>query len=164
LTFATADPAAGARPGSSMATAPTVTIEKASAQADPTNTSPILFTVTFSTPVTGFTPADIKFSGSTAPGTLTAAVTGTGASYTVTYTPAGPTVTINQAAAQSDPTNTPPIVFDVAFSTAVTGFDASDISFTGSTVGGAIAAQVSGSGATYAVSVTGITGTGTVVA
>ena len=35
-----------------------------------------------------------------------------------------PTVTINQAAGQADPTNASPINFTVVFSEAVTGFDA----------------------------------------
>src|SRR5207237_3367417 len=41
------------------ATAPTVTINQAIGQADPTNVSPINFTVVFSEPVTGFTSADV---------------------------------------------------------------------------------------------------------
>ena len=44
-------------------TAPTVIINQAAAQADPTNTSPINFTVVFSEPVTGFTGADVALSG-----------------------------------------------------------------------------------------------------
>ena len=38
-------------------TAPTVTINQAAGQADPTNAIPINFTVVFSEPVTGFRPA-----------------------------------------------------------------------------------------------------------
>ena len=49
---------------------------------------------------------------------------------------ASPTVTINQAAGQADPTSTSPIQFAVVFSEPVTGFAGSDISFAGSTVGG----------------------------
>jgi hypothetical protein len=64
------------------ATAPSVTIAKASGQADPTKTSPIDFTVTFNEPVTGFAAGDVSLSG-TAPGGLTAAVTGSGTSYNV---------------------------------------------------------------------------------
>ena len=48
----------------------------------------------------------------------------------VMYITAPPTpidVTINQAAGQDDPTDTLPIVFDVVFDEAVTGFDASDV-------------------------------------
>ena len=66
-------------------TAPSVTINQASGQADPTTTSPINFTATFSEPVTGFTGSDISFTGSTAGTGGTAA----GLSATVT---GGPTV------------------------------------------------------------------------
>jgi Glucodextranase, domain B len=43
--------------------APTVTINQAGGQSDPTNVSPINFTVTFSEPVTGFTTADVTLGG-----------------------------------------------------------------------------------------------------
>lgn len=62
---------------------PTVTIVQASGQADPTSAGPILFTAVFSKPVTGFSGADINFTGSTTPGTLTATVSGSGTTYTV---------------------------------------------------------------------------------
>ena len=75
-----------------------------------------------------------------------------------------PTVTINQDASQADPTGATPIVFNVQFSEPVTGFDNSDVSFTGSTAGGTLAAVVTGSGADYTVSVSGMTTSGTVVA
>src|SRR5262245_39481804 len=61
--------------------APSVTINQASGQGDPTNASPINFTVTFSETVTGFTASDISFAGSTAAGTLSAVVTGSGPTY-----------------------------------------------------------------------------------
>src|SRR5439155_17864315 len=83
---------------------------------------------------------------------------------TVTFVTVTPTVTMNQAAGQADPTSSSPIQFTVVFSTPVTGFTASDVSFAGSTVGGTLVAGVSGSGATYTVSVTGMSGNGTVVA
>lgn len=54
-----------------------------SGQADPTNASPVNFTAIFSEAVTGFTGADVSFAGSTAPGTLAAAVSGTGPTYDV---------------------------------------------------------------------------------
>src|SRR5207248_10765438 len=44
---------------------------------------------------------------------------------TVTFDSVGPTVTVNQAAGQADPTNASPILFTVVFSEAVTGFDGS---------------------------------------
>ena len=74
-----------------------------------------------------------------------------------------PSVTINQAAGQADPTSASPINFTVTFSETVTGFTAGDISFAGSTVGGTLSATVSGTGPTYNVAVSGMTGSGTVV-
>lgn len=75
---------------------------------------------------------------------------------------ASPTVTINQAAGQPDPTNLSPIQFAVVFSEPVTGFAGNDVSFAGSTVGGTLSASVTGSGANYTVSVTGMSGLGNV--
>src|SRR5262249_17777216 len=71
-----------------------------------------------------------------------------------------PTVTIDQAPGQPDPANGPAIVFAVRFDEPVLGFTAEDVSLTGSTVGGILAAAVAGSGADYTVSVTGMTGGG----
>ena len=183
-------------------TTPTVTINQAQAQADPTSATPIVFTVVFSEPVTGFANADVSFTGSTAGGTLAAAVTGSGEVYTVsvsgmttsgtvvasipaaaaadadnnttaaststdnsvTFNSPPPTVTINSAVGQPDPTSGGPVAFVVTFSKPVTGFTASDVSFTGSTAGGTLVAVVTGSGAEYTVAVTGMTTAGTVVA
>ena len=123
------------------ATPPTVTINQAAAQPDPTSVSPINFTVVFDQPVTGFTSAGVTLSGTA--GATTKIVTGgpiiynvavsgmttcgtviatipagvcqnaaaqtnqasTSTDNTVTYTLAAPTVTINQAVAQPDPTS-----------------------------------------------------------
>src|SRR5262249_58617572 len=76
---------------------------------------------------------------------------------------AAPSVTINQATGQADPTSASPINFTVTFSETVTGFTASDISFAGSTVGGTLTAVVTGTGPSYNVAVSGMTGTGSVV-
>src|SRR5262245_25238797 len=180
----------------------TVSINQAPTQADPTSGSKIVFNVVFSTPVTGFTSSDVKFTGSTAGGTLVATVTGSGAKYTVevtgmttsgnvvvsipaasainargqknlasvskdkqvTFDSGAPTVTINQGTSQFDPTNSTTITFNVVFSENVTGFAGSDVSFAGSTVGGTLVANVTGSGKSYTVNVTGMTGNGAVVA
>jgi hypothetical protein len=177
-----------------------VTINQAAAQADPTNVSPINFTVTFNEAVTGFTNADVVTTGSTAPGVLTAVVTGGGTTYTVaisgmtgsgtvlvtvpanaaidtsgngnlaststdnvvTYDVTVPTVTINQAAAQADPTGVSPINFTVIFSEPVTGFTGADITLTGTA--GATTSLVTGGGTTYNVAVSGMAGSGTVIA
>jgi hypothetical protein len=84
----------------------------------------------------------------------------------VTWDYVAPAVTINQAAGQADPTTQSPIQFTVVFSKPInaSSFTGSDISFAGSTVGGTLQASISGSGANYTVSVTGMSGNGTVVA
>jgi ELWxxDGT repeat protein len=181
-------------------TGPTAAVTPAAGQLDPTNASPITFTVTFSEPVTGFTAAGIDLSASSVGGTLAAQVTGSGTDYVVTVTgmtgdgtvvasvrtsaatdaagngntaSAGgsvhfdnvpPAVTIDQAVGQADPTDDTQIQFTVTFSEPVTGFDATDVSFAGSDNPGSLAAAVSGSGADYTVTVTGMSGAQTVVA
>ena len=71
---------------------------------------------------------------------------------TVTYQTASPlTVTVNQAAAQADPTSASPVNFTVVFSSAVTDFTAADVTLGGTATHGA--ATVTGSGTTYNVSV-----------
>ena len=72
-------------------------------------------------------------------------------------------MTVNQAAGQADPTATSPIRFDVVFSEPVTGFDAADVILSG-TAAGPLTATVTGSGATYTVTVSGMTSRGTVIA
>ena len=64
-------------------TAPTVTINQARIKTDPTGSSPIVFDVVFSEPVTGFATGDVDLSASTAPGTLIGTVTGGPTTYTV---------------------------------------------------------------------------------
>jgi len=90
-------------------------------------------------------------------------IPGSTCSFTVTVN-SPPTVTINKAATQADPTLGIPIHFTVVFSEDVTGFTGSDISFTGSTVLGTLVATVTGSGSTYNVSVSGMASQGVVVA
>jgi Bacterial Ig-like domain (group 2)/Glucodextranase, domain B/Bacterial Ig-like domain len=88
------------------------------------------------------------------------------ATLTVTYTPADttpPTVTINQASGQADPTGTSPINFTVVFSESVTGFTSSDVTVAG-TAGGTKAVVVTGGPSTYNVAVSGMTSGGTVIA
>jgi len=184
-------------------TPPTVTINQAGGQADPTSTSPINFTVVFSEATTNFATGDVTISG-TAGGTKTATVTGSGTTYNVAVTgmttagtviasigagvatdAAGngntaststdnsvswtvadttpPTVTINQAGGQADPTSTSPINFAVVFSEATTNFATGDVTISG-TAGGTKTATVTGSGTTYNVAVTGMTTAGTVIA
>jgi hypothetical protein len=70
------------------------------------------------------------------------------------------TVTVNQASGQPDPTGGGPINFTVIFSEAVSDFTAGDITFSGSA--GPTTAEVTGSGTTYNVAVSGMTGAGNV--
>ena len=74
-----------------------------------------------------------------------------------------PSVTIDQAAGQADPATDSPIEFTVLFSEPVFGFDATDIDLSGSSLTG-LTAMVTGSGASYTVSVSGMSASGTVVA
>ncbi len=184
-------------------TAPTVTINQAVGQSDPTSTSPINFTAVFSEPVSGFTSADVAITG-TAGGTKTVVISGGPSIYTVAVSgmttdgtvvaaiPAGvvtdaasnantaststdntvswvapdttaPTVTINQAATQNDPTTAAPISFTAVFSEPVTGFTSADVTITG-TADGTKAVTISGGPSTYTVAVSGMTTEGTVVA
>ena len=73
---------------------------------------------------------------------------------TVTFDDTAPTVTINQAAGQADPTNASPINFTVVFSEAVTGFDHRGRHLHRHR-GGTKVGTVTGSGTTYNVAVTG---------
>ncbi len=182
-------------------TPPTVTVKPATAQANPTSTSPVNFTVVFSHAVTNFVASDVTLSASTAGGTLIPTLTGSGSTYNVAVTgmttagtvfasvaaglatdvagntnqasansdnsvvwdpTLGPTVTINQASGQADPTATTPINFTVVFSAAVTGFDGTDVTLSGTA--GATTTTVTGSGTTYNVAVSGMTANGTVIA
>lgn len=81
---------------------------------------------------------------------------------TVVVDTTAPTVTINQAAAQTDPTATSPINFTVVFTESVSNFATGDVTLGGTA--GATTTTVSGSGTTYNVAVTGMTGSGTVTA
>jgi len=181
-------------------TPPTVTINQAVGQADPTNSGTVAFTAVFSEPVTGFTNGDVTVGG-TAGGTKTAAITGTGAVYTVTISGAtgngtitasigastvqdlagnnntaststdntvtldttAPTVTINQAVGQADPTNSGTVAFTAVFSESVTGFTNSDVT-TGGTAAGSWSVGITGTGPSYTVTISGATGNGTITA
>ncbi|WP_232056351.1 Ig-like domain-containing protein [Tuwongella immobilis] len=72
-----------------------------------------------------------------------------------------PTVTIEQATNQLDPTNALPIRFTVVFSENVTGFDKADVVVIDSN-GRTPTTVVTGSGSTYEVSISGLTGQGNV--
>ena len=184
--------------------APTVTINQAVGQSDPTDSSPINFTVVFSEAVSGFATGDVDLSSSTAPVTLAAAVSGGPTTYNVAvsgmtgdglviaaiaagsaqdtagnvniaststdnrvrYDTVSPSVTINQAVGQADPTHAAAMHFTVVFSEAVTGFAAGDVTL-GGPLGGlsqTVTEIAPMNGTTYDVSVTGMSGSGTVTA
>src|SRR5437870_3209711 len=129
-------------------TPPTVTINQAAGQADPTSASPINFTAVFSQPISRLTSTHVTIGGtaggtktvtvSGGPSTYNVAVSGMGSAGTViaptfptrrssdlgngntaststdnsvTFDTTPPTVTINQAAGQADPTSASPINF-----------------------------------------------------
>src|SRR3954467_13216737 len=76
-----------------------------------------------------------------------------------------PSVTINQAPGQGDPTNGNSVVFSVVFGEPVGTFSSpSDVNTSGTTTTGTISTQISGSGANYTVTVTGMTSNGFVTA
>src|SRR5215207_7613096 len=159
--------------------APTVTINQATVQADPANTTPINFTVLFSEAinVSSFTTSDITQTGTANPLTWSITDSGNHISFTlsatsvaqsnVTLVPsisagqvtdlagtgnlaststdnsvtfvdnAPPTVTVNQASAQSDPASALPISFVVVFSEPLLPgtFTTADITQTGTATG-----------------------------
>ena len=85
----------------------------------------------------------------------------------VTWSSNGPTVTINQAVNQNDPTSSQPIKFTAVFSAPVTGFASNDVSITGTATGTktvTITEVAPNDGTTYQITVSGLTGDGTVIA
>ncbi|MEG4066573.1 Ig-like domain-containing protein, partial [Microcoleus sp. Pol11C2] len=93
-----------------------------------------------------------------------AAANSLGANKAIVIDTLAPTVTINQAGAQTDPTATSPINFTVTFSKSVEGFDASDIDLTASTATGTLTPTITGSGSVYNIAVNGQAGNGNVIA
>ncbi len=81
-----------------------------------------------------------------------------------TFDTAAPSVSVEQAGGQADPTSASPVTFTVSFSEAVTGFDADDVDLSASTAGGTLVAVVSGGPSTYSVAVSGMASDGAVVA
>lgn len=82
----------------------------------------------------------------------------------LTYAPSSPHVTVAQAVGQADPTNVSPVHFTVSFTETVYGFDSSDVVLSGTAPGTLVAVVTpTGSGSSFDVAVTGMTGSGTVV-
>ena len=99
--------------------------------------------------------------------------TGFGGALTVTHSAvvnitSNPIVTVNQAAGQEDPTSGEVINFTASFSEAVEGLEASDVDLSGSSAAGQLVARVTPGlgipGAVYNIAVTGMSGSGDVVA
>ena len=166
-----------------------------SRQDDPTNASPINFTVTFNEDVADFAAGDFTLSGSagattkivsggpqvynvavsgmTSDGDVTLTFTGTAhddagnanqaptyGDNTVEYDTTGPTVDVDKALAQDDPTNVSPINFTVEFNEDVADFDAADLTVSGSA--GAVTPVVTGGPQVYNVAVSDMTSDGDV--
>ena len=93
----------------------------------------------------------------------TAGNTGSSGNKSVTIDKTAPDVTIDQAIGQSDPTNGAAIHFTAVFTEPVTGFDATDVSLSGSGTAGVTSVANSGDGMTFDILVTA-SGDGTVVA
>jgi hypothetical protein len=87
--------------------------------------------------------------------------------WTWTVDATAPTVTINQAAGQADPTNATSITFDVEFSEPVSGFDAGDIIINRAPTLSAPAITINpsaGPGSSYTVTLSNLTGDGAISA
>ena len=80
----------------------------------------------------------------------------------VTIDKINPTVTINQATGQADPTTASPIDFTVVFSESVYGLTSSDVTLTGTAT--PTTKTLTGADPTFNVAVSGMTKTGTVIA
>jgi hypothetical protein len=153
--------------------APTLTLS--SSASDPTNTTPIPVTATFSEAVTGFSVGSISVTNGSA-----SAPVGSGTSYTFNVTPSGNgpvTINVASAAAQdtagnssgsaslsrsfnnvhpsvtvasvrTSPTNNAPFPITVTFSSSVTGFTSAGVTVTNGTI-----SAFTGSGTAYSFSV-----------
>ena len=82
-------------------------------------------------------------------------------SLSLTVDRTSPTVTINQATSQTDPTSNVPTHFTVVFSDPVSGFTTGDVTLSGTA--NAAVATITGSGTTYDAAVYGMTNSGTII-
>ncbi len=80
-----------------------------------------------------------------------------------TFDASGPTVTINQASGQADPTAASPISFTAVFSAPVSGFDGSDVTVGGTAAGTKSVSVTAVTTQTYTVAISGMTSSGTVI-
>jgi hypothetical protein len=84
-------------------------------------------------------------------------------SNSVTVSNTRPSVTVNQASGQADPARSLPINFTATFSEAVVDFTSSAVTV-GGTAPGTPSVTISGTGPSYTIAVSGLTGSGTVTA
>lgn len=75
-----------------------------------------------------------------------------------------PSVTINQAAGQADPTTSSPVRFTAVFSEPVSGFATGDVTLAGTAGATTAVVTPAGTGTTFNVAVSGMTSAGTVIA
>lgn len=187
---------------------PQVTIDQAGSQADPATTEPVVFTVVFSEPVSGFASGDVTYSGITvASDTVTEIAPMDGTTYSVEASGLGsdgilvatidadavvdaagngndaststdnsvvydsngaPTVTIEQASGQADPSGIADteIDFTVVFSEPVTGFSDLGVTLSGTALPttAAVTEIAPNDGTTYNVAVSGMSVDGDVSA
>lgn len=85
----------------------------------------------------------------------------TSASASVTVDTVVPTLTLNQATDQADPTSATPVVFTAVFSETVVGLNSSDVTYSGTA--GVTTTTITGAGRTYDIAASGMTKTGTVL-
>lgn len=97
------------------------------------------------------------------PAGLTGIVGMAGGWHTLVIVPP-PSVTINQAAGQADPTSTTPILFTATFSKPVTDFTAADVTLSGTAGLANATITISGGPSVYTLSVDGVNSSGTVLA
>jgi len=76
---------------------------------------------------------------------------------------ASPTVTVNQSAGQLDPSNSASILFTAVFNEEVTGFINTDVTVTGTAPGTKTVSLASSDSKTWTLTVSGMTGAGTVI-
>ena len=74
-----------------------------------------------------------------------------------------PSVTLNQASGQADPTSTNPVLFTADFSEAVTGFTGADVTLSGTANRSGATVTVNGGPSNYTISVAGLAGNGTLI-
>jgi hypothetical protein len=120
-----------------------------------------VYTVTFTPSANQTGTLTLNIAAGSANGDPSGVPTMNGGSDSVVYDNAAPSVTIDEATGQTDPTSTSPINFEVEFSEPVSGFDSSDIVLDAGT-SGASNVVVTGGPSSYNVAVSGMNADGVV--